>query len=196
MENLSQEVINDRCKNYVFTIPNFIMERTSPLTEANQIDIVDYLSKLGYEPQKKLNNDYWYLSPLRNEKIPSFKVNRKLNVWFDFGEGIGGNLIDFGIRYFNCSVSELLARINQNNISTFSFHSHVADEKKDTSQGKILIISEGSINSKHLVDYFHKRCIPLSIAEHFCSEIEFVLYGKKQSAIGFKNDAGGYELRS
>lgn len=29
------------------------MERISPLTEVKQINIVDYLSKIGYEPIKK-----------------------------------------------------------------------------------------------------------------------------------------------
>lgn len=62
--------------------------------------------------------------------------------------------------------------------------------------GKIQILNERPITSKHLVDYLHKRCIPLSIAEQFCREIEFSLYGKKQTAIGFENDPGGYELRS
>jgi len=164
--------------------------------EANKIDLVDFLSNLGYTPQKVRNNDYWYLSPLRNEKTPSFKVNRKLNVWFDFGEGRGGNLVDFGIQYFKCSVSELLTRLSQNNIYNFSFHPHFADEKKDASNGRIQIVNEQPLSSEHLVDYLQKRFIPMSIAEHFCREIEFILYGKKQSAIGFKNDAGGYELRS
>ena len=64
--------------------------------EVKQLDIVDYLEKLGHRPQKIRNNDYWYLSPLREEKEPSFKVNRKLNVWYDHGLGKGGNIIDLG----------------------------------------------------------------------------------------------------
>jgi len=46
--------------------------------EARQQDMVDYLQQLGYLPEKIRGNDYWYLSPLRNEKTPSFKVNRRL----------------------------------------------------------------------------------------------------------------------
>src|SRR5450759_3460254 len=113
--------------------------------EANRIDLVDFLSNLGYHPQKKLNHDYWYLSPLRNERTPSFKVNRKLNVWFDFGEGKGGNLVDFGVQYFKCSVREFLKRVNNDNISTFSFQPHMADEKKNDHEGKIQIISAQSL---------------------------------------------------
>src|SRR5919199_1336957 len=65
--------------------------------EVRQMDIVSYLSSLGYQPSKIRNHDYWYHSPLRNEKTPSFKVNRKLNRWYDHGIGKGGNLIDFAI---------------------------------------------------------------------------------------------------
>lgn len=67
------------------------------IQEAEQIDMFEYLEQLGYKSQKISNNDYWYSSPLREEKEPSFKVNRKLNVWFDHGLGKGGSIIDFGI---------------------------------------------------------------------------------------------------
>jgi hypothetical protein len=80
--------------------------------DARRIDLVDYLASLGYQSQKVKNQDYWYLSPLRDEKTPSFKVNRQLNVWYDHGTGKGGDLIDFGTLYFNCSVSDLLERLS------------------------------------------------------------------------------------
>ncbi len=77
--------------------------------EARNLDLVDYLESLGFSPQKiRNNNEYWFLSPLRCENEPSFKVNRKLNAWFDFGIGKGGNTIDFGILYHKCTVKELL----------------------------------------------------------------------------------------
>lgn len=49
---------------------------------------------------------------------------------------------------------------------------------------------------KPLLDYLHKRKIPQDIASRFCREVDFHLYGKKQTVIGFQNYAGGYELRS
>ena len=57
--------------------------------EANQIDMVDYLLSLGYQPQKIRSENHWYISPLRNEKEPSFKVNKTKNVWSDHGLGKG-----------------------------------------------------------------------------------------------------------
>lgn len=168
--------------------------------EAKQIDMVQYLERLGYSPKKIRNDDYWFLSPLRVEKTPSFKVNRKLNVWFDHGSQKGGNLIDFGILFHKCSVSELLQKLGREN--TRSFHQqktlvqstsfHPAGEKE-----KIIITGvKEKIKLLSLQEYLVFRKIPLEIANRFCKEIEFDLYDKKYTVIGFQNSAGGYELRS
>jgi len=37
---------------------------------------------------------------------------------------------------------------------------------------------------------------PLNIADRFCREVDFLLYGKKHTVIGFPNKSGGYELRN
>ena len=42
----------------------------------------------------------------------------------------------------------------------------------------------------------NKRRIRVSINQKFCKEISYELQGKNCYAIGFKNDAGGYELRN
>lgn len=165
--------------------------------EARQIDLVDYLGKLGHAPQKITGKDYWYFSPFREEKTPSFKANRSLNIWYDHGIGKGGNLVDFGILYFNCSVAELLNRLSGNIPSPFSFHPlSIADEKKEPASGKILIVNDRSLVSKPLLHYLQQRAVSLDIAQEFCREIDFELYNKKQTAIGFKNNSGGYELRN
>jgi DNA primase len=178
--------------------------------EAKQIDLVDYLAALGHRPQKIRNKDYWYLSPLREEKTPSFKVNRSLNAWYDHGIGKGGNLIDFGILYFNCTVSDLLQDLSQYQSTPISFFQQqspahnlpasapsFADEKKETvTEGKIIVLEARPLAEISLLKYLEKRQIPLAIAEKFCKEIDFLLYGKIRTVIGFQNNAGGYELRS
>lgn len=165
--------------------------------KVNQIDLVDYLKSLGYQPKKIRAEDYWFCSPFRDEKTASFKVNRTRNIWFDFGEGKGGDFIDFGVRFYLCSVSELLQKLSREQTLNFSFHPpSFAGEKKEEKNGKILILNERRLSSKFLLDYLQKRCIPVEIAEQFCRQIDFLLYGKKYTAIGFKNNAGGYELRS
>jgi hypothetical protein len=181
--------------------------------QAKLIDLVDYLASLGYFPKKIRNQDYWYNSPFRQEATPSFKVNKSRNIWFDFGQGKGGDLIDFGVQYFKSSVGELLERLSGHTLAkNLSFHPPISDneksgqslsspgftagEKKEPSTGKILILDEQPLASIPLLQYFQKRQIPIQIAERFCKQIDFLLYGKKHTAIGFQNNAGGYELRN
>ncbi len=76
--------------------------------EANQIDMVDYLNAIGYQPQKIRGNDYWYYSAFREEKKASFKVNKSKNVWYDHGHGKGGRLIDFVMEFYRCNVIYIL----------------------------------------------------------------------------------------
>jgi hypothetical protein len=165
------------------------------LDEARQIDLVDYLSKLGYAPSKIRNCDYWYLSPLREEKTPSFKINRKLNCWYDHGIGKGGNLIDFAILYHNCTVGELLREMN----GYFSFHQPVSLSSKENvknTESRIEVISERTVCSLALERYLTHRRIPIEVAKEYCKEVTYQINGKEYFAIGFKNDAGGYELRN
>ncbi len=174
---------------------NFSKQRVS-IEEARQIDLIDYLLKLGYQPAKVRNSDYWYLSPLRKEKTPSFKVNKKLNRWYDHGLGKGGNIIDFAIQFHNCTVSELLQQLN----NVFSFHKHVIQQSneqlKESEESKIKIIKEGPLSSFPLFRYLQQRRIPIDLAERFCKEVKYELNGKEYFGIGFKNNSGGYEIRN
>jgi DNA primase len=163
-------------------------------SQAKEKDLVDYLTSLGYKPAKILRNDYWYLSPLRDENTASFKINRLKNVWYDHGLGKGGNLIDFGILYHKCSVKELLEKLG----SDFYFHqpiySKTAVEKPE--ENRIKVISEGSLNSLTLLRYFMQRRIDESIARNYCREVLVEVKEKRFSAIGFRSDKGGFELRN
>src|SRR6266542_2239715 len=163
------------------------------LQEVKKTDIVDTCQAWVLKLQKLPLNDYWYLLPLRDEKTPSFKVNRNINRWYDFGEGKGGNIIDFGILYHKCSVSELLKKMSK----SFSFQQqNIRVKKEDDEAKKIKVINEREITSLVLIRYLHRRRIPIDIATKFCKEIDYELYGKNYYAIGFRNNAGGYELRN
>ena len=161
--------------------------------EVKNTDIVDYLASLGFKPAKNSRNDFWYLSPFREETTSSFKVNRNLNRWYDFGEGKGGNIVDFGIQYYHCSVAEFLRKMKQ----SFSFQQQKnTGIKEDEEQKKIKVLEVKEISSLVLVRYLYKRRIPMPAAMKFCKEVDYELYGKRYFAIGFKNNAGGYELRN
>jgi hypothetical protein len=167
------------------------------VNEAKNMDMVSYLSKLGHEPEEIKGQNYWYLSPLRKEKTPSFKVNRKMNRWYDWGEGKGGNLVDFGVLYFNCSVSELLMKFNSSTLHV-NRHNQSTPEKsqQENEKGQIMVLSVKPLVSFPLLKYLQKRRIPQGIADQYCKEVNYELNNKNYYAIGFKNNAGGYELRN
>src|SRR5690606_2018829 len=100
------------------------MSKTINCEEAKQIRIVDYLSTLGIEPVQIRRDEYWYFSPFRDEKHASFKVSGRQNLWYDFGEGTGGSIIDLGIRLHQCTIPELLKKLSVG-YSDFSFHQQV-----------------------------------------------------------------------
>lgn len=167
------------------------------------MDIVEYLASLGYRPEKIRNQDHWYLSPFHDERTASFKVNRRKNIWYDHSIGKGGTLVDFGILYHKCTIPELLRQLSGSR-QNFSFHQPhncgevltTAGEKNDTGQDRILILDKRPIAHLAMREYLAKRCIPLEIAKHYCQEVDFLLHGKQHTVVGFRNRAGGYELRS
>ncbi|MEJ7737147.1 MAG: toprim domain-containing protein [Chitinophagaceae bacterium] len=177
------------------------MNQHFSLQDAKQIDIVEYLTKLGYQPQKIRNNDYWYLSPLREEKEPSFKVNQTLNVWYDHGLGKGGSLIDFGILYYNCGIKEVLQKFS----TSLSFHRQTltvqqlqanTQKAQEALEPKIKVIAAKPLTNPALCRYLTTRKIPVEIAIKYCKEVDFELFDKRYFAIGFENKSGGFELRN
>jgi len=168
------------------------MKRKINTTEAKQISIVDFLENSNIFPQNVSKNDYWYLSPFREEKEPSFKVNKVLNVWYDHGIGVGGTLIDLGIKLFNCSIADLLVRLSSNN---FSFQQPIFNQNS-INDSKIEIIEIKSITNLNLINYIKERKADLKIALKYCKEIHFRLYDREYYSVGFPNNSGGFELRN
>jgi hypothetical protein len=162
---------------------------------AKDLSIIDYLEQCRILPQRIKGHNYWYLSPLREEKTASFKVNTKLNAWMDFGEGIGGNLIDLGIRMHHCSVEEFLERLNNAN-HDFSFHQQTSLKADPQPENPVIITGVKALGHPALIMYLKARGIDLAIAERHCKEVNFTIGGKPYFAIGFANRSGGYELRN
>ena len=84
------------------------------IAEAKQLRIVDYLASLGYHPQSVTSKQYWYLSPLRDERTPSFKVTTGSTNGTTLGAATGGDLVELGkYLYRTNSVSEVLVCIGR-----------------------------------------------------------------------------------
>ena len=159
-----------------------------------QIAITDYLQQQGYAPARVQGFHYWYYSPLRNERAPSFKVNTERNQWYDFGSGEHGDIIDLVCTLHRCSISEAIQHLcgtKQVAHQEFSFGG-----KRKFSERKLEILSAQPLSNPNLLRYLAVRAIPLSVAKAYCSEVLFRNMKRTYYAIGFANDALGWEIRN
>jgi hypothetical protein len=162
--------------------------------EAKQFSIADYLEKEGYLPVRKDNNgNLWYLSPFRTEKEPSFRINVKMNAWYDYATKEGGTIIDLGIKYHGCSVEEFL-KILSNKKQHIRITKDIPDNYKPESSLKVSSINPLANNA--LLNYLKSRGISSDISKKYCKEVYYEIDSKKYFAIGFPNRSGGFELRN
>lgn len=169
------------------------------LAGIRETDMVGYLDKLGFEPEaiKKNGTDYWYLSPLRNERGASFHVDAVSNSWYDFGLMAGGNMVDFCLRFYGCSIPELLAKFNADfSAGTLPVFDAGLHEGRTDKENKLVVTDVRPLYAYPLKNYLHERSIPVAVAEGFCPEVTYQINGRSYYGIGFKNDAGGYEIRN
>jgi hypothetical protein len=171
--------------------------------QAKEISIVEFLKSNHIHPEYIRGKDHWYLSPLRQENRASFKVNSELNLFYDHGSGIGGDIIDLGCQLFKCDVKELLSKLES---GSFLFQQqpvlkrplHILDsvtQEADFSPIKITHVQSLGKNPA-ITDYIKSRGIAPEIARQYCQEVYYQIGDKSYFSTGFKNNSGGYELRS
>lgn len=162
--------------------------------DAKNISLIDYLQSVGITPCKKQGNNVWYFSPFRNESEPSFKVNFARNLWYDFGLGKGGNLIEFIMEQHGIdSVSHAL-QILSGTTSTVPAHSFSFCPQENLPCFEDIRIQ--ALENPSLIQYLKERQIHIPFAEQACKEVHFRFKDKPYFAIGFENALGGYELRN
>lgn len=168
------------------------------IEKAKQIPIEEVLKKMNFESSKTNGFDVWFISPFRDEKTPSFKVNTKINRWYDHGIQKGGNIIDFLQLNNNLSISETLKYLdNLTDGVIFSFQKQELSKSFNNEiTNEIEIIKTIGVQHYALKDYLEKRKIHLIDNEPNLVEIHYQLKEKKYFAIGFKNKSQGFEIRS
>lgn len=173
--------------------------------QAKQISIVDLLEHCHIRTQYVRGQDHWYLSPFRDEKTPSFKVNAKLNLYYDHGSGQGGDIIDLGRALFRCDTKALLEKLDSGlfvfqpqdpKSAGLHIHSGVTPTRSiDQPAIQITAVKELGTNPA-INQYLESRGIDLTVAKSYCQEVYYRVGGKNYFAPGFENRSGGYELRN
>ncbi|WP_418663061.1 toprim domain-containing protein [Alistipes ihumii] len=178
------------------------------IPHSNRISIRDFLARRGIQPKYERNGYGMYLSPLREERTPSFKVDYVRNLWYDFGLGEGGTLHTLVMRLERCDSREAIRRLQngeKRNTGIASLSSGIYERSVGDGPSPVVrpaavpalrILSDAPLRHPALVGYLASRGIVLSIAAAFCREVRYEVNGRAFFAVGFRNDAGGWELRS
>lgn len=167
------------------------------IAQAKQIPLEDFLRHLGSNPAYQKSGQLWYHSPFRNEETPSFKLNPTRNVWYDFGLGKGGDIIDL-IRTKDQihNVSEALDRIRQLYSSAPTPVRQFVPVAPIDEPAALELVRVQPVRSKALRAYLESRGIPASVVAEHVKEARYIRDGKEYFALAFANEKGGYELRN
>lgn len=178
------------------------------MNDLKNISIRQFLARRGILPKYERNGYGMYLSPLRDERTPSFKVDYMRNLWYDFGLGEGGTLLTLVMRLERCDSREAVRRL-QNGEKRDAYSASLSPDiyERPVAGGAssavrpatvpaLRILSDAPLRHPALVGYLSSRGIVPSVAAAFCREVRYEVQGRAFFAVGFRNDAGGWELRS
>ena len=163
--------------------------------QMREIPIADFLNAMGIQPQKQKGNILWYNAPYRKERTPSFKVDTNKNVWFDFGIGKGGDIFDLAGEFIGSGDFLLRAAFiaKSGACPLPALEQPQRSEKKEPTFEDIW--TRPLLNGR-LLGYLEERGIDAHVAIPNCEEVRYRVRGKRYYAIGFRNEAGGLELRN
>ncbi len=163
--------------------------------QMREIPIADFLNVMGIHPTKQKGNALWYSAPYRTERTPSFKVDTAKNLWFDFGTGKGGDIFDLAGEFIGSSDFLLQAAF----IAKSGTCPLPALERPQIRAEKEPVFEDiwvRPLQDARLLGYLKERGILADTAIPNCEEVRYRVHGKRYYAIGFRNDAGGLELRN
>ena len=159
-----------------------------------QIPLVDFLNHLGYQPTGRDSKGLWFYAPYRSERKPSFHVNPNTNIWFDFGTGAGGDIFTLAGK-----MSGETDFLRQADFIAVKMQLPVEKPYKPTpfiEEPTFANLEISTLKAPALLKYLADRGIPNEIARQYCVQVDYEMKGKHYYAIGFRNNADGYELRN
>ena len=164
------------------------------IDDIRQVSLVDFMHHLGYDPTGCDSKGLWFYAPYRNERKPSFHVNPRKGLWYDFGTGEGGDI--FTLAGELSSKSEF---IEQARYIAETMNIPVAEPYKPqcfAEEPTFENVTVSRLDSPALLRYLAERGIPDDIARRYCVQVDYTLHGKSYYAVGFENNALGFELRN
>ncbi len=164
------------------------------IDDIKKISLVEFLNQLGYQPTGRDSKGLWFYAPYRSERKPSFHVNPRKNLWFDFGTGAGGDIFSLA-----GEMSGEADFLRQADYIAEKMRLPAAKPYKPTpfvEEPTFENIEVSHLESPVLLRYLSDRGIPKEIAQRYCVQVDYELHGKRYYAVGFPNNANGLELRN
>ena len=164
------------------------------IDEIRKISLVEFLNQLGYKPTGRDSKGLWFYAPYRSERKPSFHVNPKLSLWFDFGTGAGGDIFSLaGAMSGETDFVRQAAFIAEKmSLPCAAPYKPLPFKEEPTFEN----VEVSRLESPALLKYLADRGIPRDIAQRYCVQVYYTLHSKQYYAIGFENNAHGFELRN
>lgn len=174
------------------------------------ISIVDLLQKIGVEPKKLRSGEHWYLSPIRSSDTDaSFSVNDNTGKWYDHGEGVGGNIIDLGLRIFDLTsnfetseVAQVVRKINQIYGEGYDYQHKQIREIKPKEKVHEIVSLKGIGNNFALTNYVSSRgVLDAAMETDLMKEVYYDYrtddgFKKRYFGVGWENLSKGFDVRS
>ncbi len=167
------------------------------IEESKNLSIVDYLSKEGIKPVRTSGNNCWYISPIRDERTPSFRVNIKENYWYDYGIAEGGDLVELVKRIHNLpTVSDALKALSGKTVASISYATAIAKENVVNTAYSMRDIELLPLRHYALLSYLRSRHVDVDVGRMYCREMHYKIRKKEYFGIAFGNLSHGYEVRN
>ena len=165
--------------------------------QAKSINLISFLSKLGIKPKKITKEQYWYYSPFRIESKPSFNIKSKENIWFDFGLGKGGTIIDLIMILKQLDFKESLKFIGEiNNNTKIEKNTENKTSQKKTNSKTNIEYKLQNLSNKKLIDYLKSRKLNIEFCKKYLKEIYYKREEKWLFGICIENQSKGFEIRN
>lgn len=165
-------------------------------TDLKNIPIADFLQRLGHSPASRRGHEWMYFAPYRQEKTPSFRVNTEKNVFFDFGTGTGGDIFTLAGEIIGSSDFKAQAKFIADNLNVQLPMKPYPIYRSTTTEPRFEDVEVRELSNVFLLQYLRSRGISPEVAKAHCDEIHYRLNGKDYYGIGFRNVAGGFEVRN
>lgn len=156
----------------------------------NRVGIRVVLESFNIFPVKENKRTAFYFALDRKENVPSLSVDFMKNTAFDFGTGKSYDVISIVQIINRCSVSEALKYLVRFDFSLFNSE----DKKGSITQKNYEVLEATNIRHPALIQYLQSRKVYGQ--KDLVSEINYKMNNKNYFGIGFKNDSGGFEIRS